>query len=288
MSSRRDYQEINLELLVPFSNHPFSQYEGQRFTDMVESIRANGVITPIVIRPAPNGKYEILSGHNRVSASKEAGCETIPAIIRDNLTEDEAMLIVTETNLIQRSFSDLRHSERALAIATHYNAVKKKSGYRSDLFGDIEELTLSPVAKKSTMGKLGEQYGLSKDTIARYLRVNSLVNGLKERLDNGEIALRVAVTLSYLRKKEQSIVEGVLASGKQISIKQSLVLREESEKGELNKTAIKKIFEPQFFPAKVKPVRFSGQFLSEFFNEGQSEEEIEDVVAKALRQYFSK
>ena len=288
MSSDRNYQNISVDQLVPFANHPFKPYEGQRFEDMVESVKANGVLVPVVVRPIADGKFEILSGHNRVAAAKEAGLDAIPAVVREGLTDDEAMLIVTETNLIQRSFADLRHSERALAIATHYNAIKKKSGYRSDLLGEIEELTNSPLAKRSTMGKLGEQYGLSKDTIARYLRVNGLVAGLKERLDNGEIALRVAVTLSYLRKKEQDIVEGILASDKRISIKLAYFLREESEKGELNKAAIKRFFEPSFFSTKVRPVKFSGQFLSEFFNEEQSAEEIESVVAEALRAYLNK
>jgi len=286
MSSSHDYQEISLELLVPFANHPFKQYEGQRLYDMVESIRANGVLVPIVVRPVTDGKYEILSGHNRVAAAKEAELESIPAVVREGLTEEEALLVVTETNLIQRSFADLRHSERAIAIFTHYEAMKKKSGYRTDLLGEIEELTFSPVAKRSSMGKLGEQYGLSKDTIARYLRVNSLIDGLKEKLDNNEIALRVAVTLSYLRKKEQQIVDDILSSGKTISIKQSNVLRDESAQGELNKTAIKRVFEQGFFGSKVKPIKFSGQFLSQFFDENQSSGEIESIVTEALKQYF--
>ena len=141
MSNDRNYQEVNLNSLVPFANHPFEQYEGQRFTDMVESIRANGVHVPIIIRPTTDDKYEILSGHNRVAAAQEAAFESIPAVIREGLTEEEAMLIVTETNLIQRSFADLKHSERAIALATHYAAMKKKSGYRSDLLEEIETLT---------------------------------------------------------------------------------------------------------------------------------------------------
>jgi ParB family chromosome partitioning protein len=291
MSEAMKYRKININLLVPFKNHPFKPYEGQRFIDMVESVRANGILAPIIVRPTSDEKYEILSGHNRVAAAAAADLQTVPAVIYEGLTDEEALFVVTETNLIQRSFADMKHGERAIVIATHYNAMKKKSGYRSDLLGEIEGLTSSPVAKKSrkwTMGKLGEQYGLSKDTIARYLRVNRLIDELKERLDDGKIALRVAVTLSYLREKEQKIIEDILAGGKTMSIKQVNMVREESEKGELNKTAIKRIFDPGFFPAKVKPVKFSGQFLSQYFNENQSSEEIEDVVAQALTMYFSK
>ena len=288
MANVHEYQEINLDSLIPFPNHPFELYEGQRFTDMVESIRANGVLVPIVIRPATDGKYEILSGHNRVEAAKEAGLESVPAVIREGLTEDAALLIVTETNLIQRSFADLKHSERAIILATHYEAMKKNPGYRSDLLQEIDELARSPVGNRSrTSDKLGAQYGLSKNTVARYLRVNKLNPELKDRLNNDGISMRVAVSLSYLRSKEQAIVEGLLAEGRKVSMKQADLLREESAKEELKKDAIKRVFEPGYFGAKVKPVKFSGQFLSQYFSESQSSEEIESEVAKALELYFS-
>ena len=289
MPETKGYQEISVDLLVPFKDHPFSQYEGQRFADMVESVRENGVLVPIVVRPSEDGNFEILSGHNRVAAAKEAGLEKVSAVVREGLTDDEAMFIVTETNLIQRSFADMKHSERAIAIAKHYDIMKKKPGYRSDLIGEIESMTHSPVANKSSMGKLGEQYGLSKDTIHRYLRVNTLIPALKERLDSGEVALRVAVTLSYLDASTQKEVKAQLAKGKKLTIKIANMLRDEAEKsGSLPKDFIKRAFEPGFFPSKIKPVKFSGQFLAEFFDEGKSSEEIEATVAEALRVYLSK
>lgn len=132
---------INAEKLMPFRNHPFKLYEGERFNDMVESIKANGIITPVIVRSLDNEHetYEILSGHNRVEAAKFAGLETVPAIIRNDINDDEALLIVTETNLIQRSFSDLSHSEKAAALAVHHEAVKSQ-GKRTDLINDIEIL----------------------------------------------------------------------------------------------------------------------------------------------------
>ena len=284
----RKYQEISVELLMPFIAHPFELYEGQRLTDMVESVRANGIFTPIIARPFDEGKYEILSGHNRVAAARGAGLETVPAVVREGLSDDEALFIVTETNIIQRAFADLKHSERAIVIAVHYESMKKKSGYRSDLLEGIEDGTYSPVANRSSMGELGERYGLSKDTIARYLRVSKLSDELKVRLDSGEIAMRVAVTLSYLRVSEQKEVEKQLADGRKLSIKIANLLREESAKGELSKRYIKRLFEPSFYPPKVKPVKFSGEFLSEFFESYRTPEEIEETVAEALRAYFNK
>ena len=280
----------SLDKLVPFNNHPFKLYEGQRFLDMVESVRAHGVIVPIVVRSyiKEEGKYEILSGHNRVAAAREAGLKEVPVIIRNDLTDEEALLIVTETNLIQRSFTDLKHSERAVALATHYEAMKKKSGYRSDLLAEIEELTCAPVGHgMRTRDKLGAQYSLGKTTVARYLRVNKLIPALKERLDNDEIGMRAAEALSYLRVKEQNIVEKLLAKGTKINIKQADTLKTESETGELNLTNISEILSSGYFRVKVKPVKLSGQFLAQHFKQDQSAEEIEKVIAVALEQYFS-
>ena len=111
----------DFETLVPFANHPFPLYEGQQLADMVESVRANGVLVPIIVRfhPDEKGKYEILSGHNRVVAAKEAGIKEIPAIVMKGLTDDDAQLIVTETNLIQRCFADMKLSERASVLTVH-------------------------------------------------------------------------------------------------------------------------------------------------------------------------
>jgi ParB family chromosome partitioning protein len=280
---------ITPDKLVPFDGHPFKLYEGQRFKDMVESVRTNGIMVPLIVRPhkKENEKYEILSGHNRVKAAKEAGLKKVPIIIRENLTDEDALLIVTETNLIQRSFADLKHSERAIALATHYEAMKKKPGYRSDLLQEIEELTSAPVGRRlGTRDKLGEQYGLGKTTIARYLRVNKLIPMLKDRLDNDEIGMRVAEALSFLKEEEQKIVEGLLAKGEKISIKQADTLKEKSGNGGLNETSINEIFDPGYFDVKIKPVKLSGQFLSQHFKPEQSAKEIEKVIAKALEQYF--
>jgi ParB family chromosome partitioning protein len=197
------------------------------------------------------------------------------------------MFIVTETNLIQRSFADMLHSERSVVIAIHYESVKKKQGYRSDLLG-IDDDTLCPVGTKSTTkDKVAEQYGLSQSTIMRYLRVNKLIQPLKARLDKGEIAMRVAVTLSYLREKEQELVESQLADGGKLSIKIANTLRESSEKHELNKGMVKRLFEPSYYGTKVKPIKFSGEFLSQYFDEKQSPELIQGIVEEALKKYFA-
>ena len=282
--------DLGIEKLIPFENHPFKLYEGQLLFDMTESIRKNGVMTPITVRPsADKDKYEILSGHNRVAAAKEARLLTIPAIVREGLTDDEALFIVTETNLIQRSFGDLSCSERAIALATHYEVMKKTPGYRSDLIKEVEELTCAPVGSRMrTRDKLGQQYGLSKNTVARYLRINKLIPELKEQLDSDGIGMRVAESLSYLRTGEQEIVASLIADSIKISIKQAANLKDESEKAELDEASIKKILElTMISSAKIKPIKLSEKILSKYFDERQSSEEIERAVSEALEQYFS-
>jgi ParB family chromosome partitioning protein len=144
---------INPGILIPYAHHPFSLYEGQRLHDMAESIRENGILSPVIVRPhlTEAGKFEILCGHNRVNAAKEAGLSTVPAIIKEGLTESEAAFLVTESNLIQRSFADLCHSERAFVLKNHLEAVKDKNGgqgKRNDLCQFLEEATCAQVAHK--------------------------------------------------------------------------------------------------------------------------------------------
>ena len=109
-------EEIDINLLVPFKNHPFQLYEGERLNDMVESIKENGILTPVIVRKLKN-EYEILAGHNRTNAAKIAGLKKVPCIVKEKLSDKDAYVYVIETNLMQRSFNDLRMSEKALVLA---------------------------------------------------------------------------------------------------------------------------------------------------------------------------
>ncbi len=130
---------IAVEQLVPFHEHPFKLYEGQRLDDMVESIKEHGIMIPILVREHKD-KYEILSGHNRLNAAVMAGLKEVPAIIKVGLTEKEAYTYVIETNLIQRGFSELLPSEQAAALAVEYDKVISQ-GKRNDIIREIEKLS---------------------------------------------------------------------------------------------------------------------------------------------------
>ncbi|MCL2234814.1 MAG: hypothetical protein FWB98_00030 [Defluviitaleaceae bacterium] len=234
---------LKLADLIPYNKHPFKIYEGQRLQDMIESIRVNGIISPPIVRPYPsgysnqhsynnggggfdskelNGKYEILSGHNRINAARIVGYTETPCIVVGGLTEDEAHLYVTESNLVQRSFTDLAHSERAAVLASHYEAMKGQ-GKRNDLVNEIQNMILNGdkahdsqqnetssqvgtklgtsgkrTSGKRTSEKVGAEYGIGKSDVARYIRMNSLNDGFKRLLDGGELSTGAAHSLSFL------------------------------------------------------------------------------------------
>ena len=118
MSQANQIKDIPVDMLKDYHNHKFSLYTGERLEDMVASVKLNGILVPILVQPKDNGEsYEILSGHNRANAAKIAGMDTVPAVIKENLSEEEAELYVVETNLAQRSFNDLKLSEQAAVLA---------------------------------------------------------------------------------------------------------------------------------------------------------------------------
>ena len=291
---------LPIDRLVPFKSHPFKLYEGKRLEDMVQSVKANGVLLPIIVRPAGASAYEVLSGHNRIKAAKEAGLYSIPAIVREGLTEDDAMLIVTETNLLQRSFADLSHSERALALATHYDIIKRQ-GRRTDLINDIENMlkahdtaiseTCTPLGSRlKSADIIGDKYGLSRESVARYIRINKLIDDLKARIDNSEIAVRSGVSLSYLPDSEQEIVEDVLCDGNyKLDMNKADALRDASEKKPLTHETAEAILQSKRKrkPANTGSFKLQPKIMMMYFQPDQKKAEIVKTIETALEFYFA-
>lgn len=296
-------QEISISMLQPFHNHPFKLYEGERFEDMVRSIKELGVIVPIIVRPQEDGCYEILSGHNRVNAAKEVGLETIPAVIKKDLSDYEAALIVTETNLMQRSFTDLLHSERAVALAAHHKTLKRQ-GARTDIIEELEMLLKTYNTREeatschdgtrlTSLDKVGQKYSLSKRTVARYLRLNELISEILERVDREEITFLVAVTLSYLNENEQILLEDILAYEKvKVDMEKANILRSYSEAGKLDKEKIQQILSGDIIKKKSRVkqavIKLKPKLLEKYFSREQRQSEIEEIIDKALALYFDK
>ena len=308
---RHEVINVLVKNLRHYHDHPFKLYTGERLSDMVESIRANGVMLPLVVRPVSDNQfdYEILSGHNRLEASKLAGLEYVPCLIKEDLTEDEAYLIVTESNLVQRSFADLSHSERAVVLATHYDAIKAQ-GKRTDLVKELENAlknigfaaekpreinknsTSTPVAKKLSAGEsIGEKYGLSKDTIARYLRINKLISNFQTLIDENALSIRAGVSLSYLTDVEQrQLFDFITGSDIKINIANAEKLRQLHDSGKFTQSNIEKIFQGKKTggkPNTKKVLQFKRKNFDTFFTENETAEAIEQTIMDALAFYYS-
>ncbi len=297
--------EISLDQLKPFPEHKFKLYSGERLTDMVDSIKEFGVLMPIIVWHKEND-YFILSGHNRANAAKLAGLTKVPVIIKENLTYEEAVLIVTETNLRQRSFSDLSESEKAYSLAQHYEAMKSQ-GKRNDLLNEIDSLvnctsseiqtrsdnehnsTLSEIQTRSRSDeKLGQEYGLSRDKVAKYIRISSLTPKLLELLDNRRIGFGIAYTLSFITDNtlQQEIYNSV-NYGFKLDMKKATQLREEFEQGHLTKSMITLILSGNLEKkeTKAKAVKIKPELTQKYFAD-RSVKEIDEIIEKALALYF--
>lgn len=214
--SENGVEQIAIDSIKPFHNHPFHLYEGERLRDMVESIREHGVLNPVIVQKTDDG-YEMLSGHNRANAAKLAGFVEVPAIVKTDLTESEAYVYVIETNLMQRSFSDLMPSEKAAVMAAQYDKTCCQ-GKRNDIIRELELLAGNET--KSTCGHNGHklksrdalamEYGFSSRNAARYLRLNYLIQPFKNLMDENRIALLAAVDVSYLTEEEQQMLWNIV------------------------------------------------------------------------------
>lgn len=294
ISEDTQVKQIPCDMLEPYHNHKFELYTGERLEDMVQSIKDNGVLIPIIVQPLSSGKYEILIGHNRWNASKLAGKLTVPAIIKSGLSDDEAEMYVIESNLMQRGFDNLKISEQAAVIAIRHNQMFSQ-GKRNDIIRELqllenpEEATLSPVGNKlnTTSEKLSDEYGMSKNSIARLLRIDKLMSDLKPLVDNGTISIRAAVNISYLSDEVQYMLVKFARIYK-IDIKKSEQLREQSKNGDLEQTTVIKILSGRknTTTPKSKTIKLSKDTYSRFFTDDEKSDEVAKIIEKALEMYF--
>ncbi len=296
MSQENQVKQIPIDMLIPYHNHQFTLYEGERCDDMIESIRQNGVMTPIIVRPMDD-KYEILIGHNRWNCSKLAGLDTVPSIIKEHLTDDEAEIYVIESNLIQRGFNDLKISEQAKVVALRYEDMFSQ-GKRNDIISELmalenSNLTSAPMGQKlNSREQVGEEYGLSRNTVARLLRINKLYDGIKNWVDNKCISVRAAVELSYLGYNEQMMLFNLNEAPNsgdmlfKISEAQAKIFRELHNTDGLNQEHILKILVPiEKEKSSIKNVKVSKDIYKKYFAD-RDKNEISEIIELALEMYF--
>jgi len=289
---------LKFSCIRDFRGHAFHLYTGERLSDMIESIRQNGILIPLIVQRIhddPDFDYEMLSGHNRKNAGMMAGLEGAFCLVKESLTYEEALMYVVETNLMQRSFSDMLPSERAAGLALRYSDMFSQ-GKRNDIMRELQ--TLNGEAPDQTCGTefhkslsrdcLGDKYNLTGRSIANYLRLNKLIDALKERLDNNTFTIKAGVNLSYLPETEQfrianalSSIQGKLSDGKAAEI------RKKYEAQELNESTLKLIFQGAQ-KTRAIAVKLPPQTYARYFTPKTPQSEIEKTVELALALYFSR
>lgn len=257
------------ELHTP-KNHPFKVNDDAAMQEMAESVKQSGVLSPGIARPLGNGGYELLAGNRRKRASELAGLDQMPIIIK-NLTDDEAIILMVDSNL-QRE--ELLPSEKAFAYKLKLDAMKRQ-GMRTDL-------TSSPMGTKLRSDEeLAQQIGESRNQIQRYIRLTELTPDLLELVDEKKIAFRPAVELSYLTQDEQRILYDVIDSDEVFpSIKQAQELRHYSKEGRFNEDIVTVILN-QEKPIEHK-ITLDGNWVRKRFPKSMTPQQIKDRINKAL------
>ncbi|MBO6309814.1 MAG: ParB N-terminal domain-containing protein [Oribacterium sp.] len=291
---------ISLDKLVPFARHKFTLYQGERLDDMVESIRKNGVIVPIIARTIEGSdKFEIISGHNRVYASGLAGLEKVPAVIKVGLSDEEAMIYAIDSNLIQRSFRELKISEQAYAVTMRYKKLfdEKKLKAIDDELQSLMGIEKSrpPVGDgggKRVESLTAKEYGIGHTTVARLIRINELCDELKKLVDTGNIKIRPAVELSYLPIEAQKSLYECMSRTGQNSIDQSTAweLKElYKKKNELTPDMIEQILSGRNALSvalnKGHRIALAPEVYDKYLKD-LPKKEVVSIVEKALEMYF--
>ena len=206
--------------------------------------------------------------------------DTVPAIIRDDLSDEDAKILVVESNFNQRSVKEMKPSELANSLHMLNEAMKKKPGYRSDL-QEPEDGSQSD-NRLRTMYVIGKKHGLSQATIARYIRIAQLSEGLQGCLDSKLIRLGVAEQLSYLRPDEQAVVQGLVEGDTKVDLQQARELKKQSSDHELSEDEINEIIGFKATAPKRRAVKLREELFTRYFTEGETSEEIENTIARAL------
>lgn len=292
---------IPVEEIHPFHDHPFRLYEGERLEDMVQSIREYGVLNPVIVRKAARG-YEMLAGHNRTNAAKIAGLSEVPAIVKMDLSDEDAYVYVIETNLLQRSFAELLPSEKAAVLVARYEKISSQ-GKRNDIRQEIETLeetcghdvhksrqrTCGHDVHKSQKSRdgLGEEYGMTGRNIARYMRLDRLIPEFKDAVDKGTLAMVAAVDLSYLNVKMQKLIQQVAETeGKKLKPKQAVELRKMGK--EITKERVESVLAgKEQKKAQSISVKLPVELYEKYFAQMDARA-VQEIMEKALEGYFGK
>ena len=273
---REQVQQIPIGELFPFKNHPFKVLDDESMQRTVESVEQYGVLSPLIARPRPEGGYEIISGHRRQHAAQLAGLDTLPVIVR-NMDDDAAVLLMVDSNL-QRE--NILPSERAFAYKMKLEALKNQ-GARSDL-------TSVQVAPKLSTEKIGEEVGMSKDNVKRYIRLTNLVPELLDMVDEKKIAFNPAVELSYLDEAQQrDFLEAMNDTQNAPSLSQAQRLKRLAQEGHFSYDVAFAVMGEEK-KDELDKVVIKNDTLRKYFPRSYTPKQMEDTIIKLLEQWQRK
>lgn len=266
--------DIPLDQIDDMPNHPYKVRMDEDMEALVESVKNHGIITPVILRQKEDGRYECASGHRRRKAAELAGFPTIKAEVRE-MTRDEAIIVMAHSN---RQRSRILPSEKAFSYKMEMEALSRQ-GKRTDL-------TLSPVATKlDAAASVGEKSGESRDQVFRYIRLTHLAPALLDMVDEGRIAFRPAVELSYLTEQEQAdLIETIGYEDATPSLVQAIKMKEFSREGRLNADVILSIMCEQK-PNQKEKITFHAEKLKPYLPKNINPKQTEEYILKALEYY---
>ena len=280
-AQREKVQNIPLEELHPFKNHPFKVKDDAAMQDTVDSVREYGVLVPAIARPDPSGGYELIAGHRRHHASELAGKETMPVIIRD-LDDDAATIIMVDSNL-QRE--ELLPSERAFAYKMKLDAMKRQAGRPMKENRDQVGHNFSG---KRTVELIAENAPDSRNQIQRYIRLTELIPELLDMVDERKIAFNPAVELSYLKKEEQTLLLEAMDSEQATpSLSQAQRLKKFSQQKMLSLDVMRAVMSEEK-KTDLDRVTLKNETLRRYFPKSYTPKQMEDTIIKLLEGWYKK
>lgn len=271
---------VKLSELKPFTEQPFKVLDNEDMDELVASVKSNGVLSPIVARPHPEGGYEILSGHRRYRACEIAGITEVPVVVK-NLDDDTAIILLVDSNL-QREH--ILPSEKGFAYRMRLEAMKRKAGRPP-------KENASQVATNYNSGRsdelLGEQIGESKDQIRRYIRLTELIDPLLEMVDEKTMAFNAGVELSYLNTREQAdVLDAIKSEDGAPSIEQAKKIRRFSEEGRLNPDVVLSIMQER--KEESIKITIKDDKIKKYFPKGYTKKQMEETIIKLLEKWHRK
>ena len=269
--------EIRIDQIHSFKNHPFRVTDDEKMSDLIQSVKENGILVPVMVRPDVDGSYEMISGHRRMHAARLAGLETIPALIRD-MSDDEATIAMVDANL-QRE--EILPSERAFSLKMKMDAMRHQGSCRHDV-----DKTEADAAERKTANEVGNEAGIGGRQVQRYIRLTQLVPELLNLVDQKQLSMVGAVTISYYDQELQKWIYEYIKEMGMIRPIQVEALKAQTNLENITKYTLNQILNDAL-PEK-KPdgkIVFSKRKLDKFFPEHLSPAEREEVIIRLLSKW---